>query len=82
MSSSSSIDLPFYTRSILRSLSILPPFSPSDVPLVVSSLKARKAGLEVASSIQNLPEPMTHAGKPKFEELQKTEVTVYHDDDS
>jgi hypothetical protein len=50
MSSSSSIDLPFYT-STLRSLSILPPSSPSDVPRVVENLKTRKARLEEIEKI-------------------------------
>jgi hypothetical protein len=46
MPSSSSIDLPFYTRSALISLSIPPPSRPRDVALVVWNLKTKKARLE------------------------------------
>lgn len=52
MSSSSSIDLPFYMGYSLHSLSILPPSSLSDVPRVVEKLKTRKARLEVIAKIQ------------------------------
>jgi hypothetical protein len=85
MSSSSSINLPPNTRSTLRSLSILPPSSPSDIPRVVENLKARKARLEEIAEIQqNLFKPVDgadsellgdDAGKPKSEELQETEVS-------
>jgi hypothetical protein len=46
MPSSPSIDLPFYTRSALISLSIPPPSRPRDVALVVWNLKTKKARLE------------------------------------
>ena len=76
MSSSSSIALPSNTLSTLRSLSILPPSTPSDVPRVVKNL--RKARLEEIAEIrQNLrgaiggAEQGDDAGKPKSEELQK-----------
>ena len=52
MSSSSSFDLSFDTASTLRSLSILPPSSPSDVPRVVENLKTRKARLEEIAEIR------------------------------
>jgi hypothetical protein len=62
MASSSSIDFSFNTYSTLRSMSILPPSSPSDVPRVVENLKTRKTKLEEFAGIQqNLLEPIEGA---------------------
>jgi hypothetical protein len=66
MSSSSSINLPSYTRSTLHSLSIPRPSSPSDVPHVVENLKTRKARLEEIDKIQQSllePRPGKAAGR-------------------
>jgi hypothetical protein len=76
-------DHPIYTLFVLRSLSILPPSSPSDIPRVIENLKTRKARLEEIAKIQqSLLEPIDGAelwsddvGKPKSEELQETEVS-------